>query len=354
MDLGWLTYLWIIPVLGVLVFVHELGHFVTARLNGIRVDEFGFGFPPRLFGIRRGNVLYSINALPIGGFVKIYGENGENADEPDAFGSKKPWQRAAVLAAGTTMNLLLAVIIFSTLAVAGLPSERGAKVGEVAPGSPAATAGIRAGDKIASIDGSPVARRDDVSRLVAPRAGTQVTMVLDRNGQQVTVRLTPRLNPPPGQGAMGVRLEAAEVVTERHNPLSAIGVGVRETGRVLVLMVTGLSTLITGGASGEGLVGPVGIAQATGEIANTGQWRALLDWTALLSLNLFLVNLLPLPALDGGRLVFVLIEAVRGKKVPPQREAVVHAVGMMLLLTFMVLISFFDVQRILGGGSVLP
>lgn len=357
MDFGALSWLWIVPVLGLLVFVHELGHFVTARLNGIRVDEFGFGFPPRLFGIERGGVIYSLNAIPIGGFVRIYGENGENADEPYAFGAKKPWQRAMVLAAGSAMNVLLAILIFAGLAMTiGLPNPQGAAVAAVAPDSPARAAGLRPGDELVSLAGAPIRSMDDVSAVVARSLGREVPVVVERGGERRTVRLTPRANPPAGEGAIGIGLGPARVIQETYGPIEAIPAGVRYTGTTLVRFVTGIGDLIAGRIpGGGGLAGPVGIAQLTGEIAQQGNVAVnLLTWTALLSLNLFLVNMLPLPALDGGRLVFVLLEAVRRKKVAPQREAFVHAVGMMLLLTFLVVISVFDVRRIVEGTPFLP
>ena len=351
-----LNWLYIIPVLGLLVFVHELGHFVTARLNGIRVDEFGFGFPPRLFGVKRGGVLYSINALPIGGFVRIYGENGEHMGEPDAFGSKAPWRRALVLTAGSLMNVLLAFLIFTGLAMAGLPTERGAVVATVTRNSPAATAGLREGDEVRSIAGVAIERPGDVRTAVRPVQGQTVPIILQRDGRTITTEITPRAKPPRGQGAMGVEIAPKSVVDVSYNPVEAVGVGARQVVTFTVAMVTGIADLITGRVPADGLAGPVGIAQATKEIASQPDnlFRNLLNWTAALSLNLFLVNLLPLPALDGGRLVFVLLEAIRGKKVAPQREAFVHAMGMLLLLTFMIVISFFDVQRIIGGRSIFP
>ncbi|MDP9353112.1 MAG: RIP metalloprotease RseP [Chloroflexota bacterium] len=355
MDFGWLSWLWIVPVLGLLVFVHELGHFVTARMNGIRVDEFGFGFPPRLFGIKRGGVMYSINAIPVGGFVRIHGENGENADDPDAFGSKKPWQRAIVLSAGSIMNVLLAVLIFAGLAMtAGLPTSRGALVSAVASQSPAAEAGLQSGDKLVSIAGTRITSQEDVAEAVQQVLGTEASLVVEREGREIPVRLTPRRDPPPGEGAIGITV-APDLVQERYGPLGALRAGVERSVSTVLLFIAGIGDLITGRVEGGGVAGPVGIAQVTSEIADRdGALVNLLTWTAFLSLNLFLVNLLPLPALDGGRLAFVLLEAIRRKKVPPQREAVVHAVGMMLLLTFLVVISFFDLRRIVEGTSMLP
>ncbi|MEJ7655209.1 MAG: site-2 protease family protein, partial [Chloroflexia bacterium] len=266
MDFGWLTWLWIIPVLGLLVFVHELGHFVTARMNGIRVDEFGFGYPPRLFGIKRKGVVYSINLLPLGGFVRIHGENGENQDDPDAFGSKAPWRRAIVLVAGSFMNIVLALVIFVMLAMIGIPSARGAQIDAVSPGSPAALAGFRLGDEVKTIAGVAISTPEDIADAVAANLDKPTTVVLLRNGQEVGATVTPRSRPPANQGAMGVTIGAAEIIKTRYNPVEAVWVGVQRTLSTTLLMVEGVShligTLITTG-SVSGVAVPVGIAQVT-------------------------------------------------------------------------------------------
>jgi regulator of sigma E protease len=352
-DFGWLSYLWIIPVLGLLIFVHELGHFVTARLNGIRVDEFGFGFPPRMFGIKRGGVIYSLNWIPVGGFVRIYGENGDDAAEPYSFASKRPWQRAVVLGAGSFMNLLLAFLIFAIIAMVGIPRNQGAVVENVLAGSPAAAAGLRPGDKLKSVGGVAIVDQEDVREVVSQSLDRELTVVVDRGGRQIPIEITPSSARSEKDGAMGVGMRPERVVQQRYSPLGALALGARQTWEVLGAMVTGIATFVTGRAPGE-VAGPLGIAQATSEMADRGGFRFLVNWTALLSLNLFLINLLPLPALDGGRLVFVLLEAVRGKKVNPRREAFVHAFGIILLLTFLVVISFFDLQRIFEGRAFLP
>jgi len=352
LDLGWLVYLWIIPVLGLLVFVHELGHFVTARLNGIRVEEFGFGFPPRLIGIKRGEVIYSINLIPVGGFVRIYGENGEDPNDPRSFSYKKPWQRAIVLAAGSLMNLFLAIIIFTLLAMTGLPVSKGAVIRQVADNSPAASAGLQPGDKIRSIDGISIDSPDDIARVIAGKQGQTVTIVVERDGRTISKQVTPRVNPPRGQGAIGIVIYPETVVTRKYNPIAAIGVGISHSFEVIATIVQGIGDLITGKVGIGGVMGPIGIADATGQIARQSALRGIAEWTALLSINLFLVNLLPLPALDGGRLIFVIIEAIRGKKISPNKEALVHAVGMMLLLALLAIISIFDVLRIAGGTAI--
>ncbi len=360
--MSWLAYLWIIPVLGVLVLVHEAGHFFTARLNGIRVEEFGFGFPPRIFGFKRKGVTYSINLLPVGGFVRIYGENGEHEDEPDAFGSKRWWQRAIVLAAGAGMNVVLAIVLFAVIAMtAGVATGgKGVEISQIEPNSPAAAANLKPGDRIVSVAGLKVGRNQDFQQAskavigtTRQHAGGEMSLVVERDGRLVAVHVVPRKNPKPGQGAIGAGLSPITVIQTRYDPIHALGVGVVQTWQTTGKLVTGIANLVTRQTQG-GLAGPIGIAQLTGQVAEQAHIIGLMQWTALLSINLFLVNLLPLPALDGGRLVFVLLEAVRGRKVPPQREAVVHAVGMALLLMFLVVISVFDVQRIFTGGSLLP
>lgn len=360
-----LNYLWIIPILALLVFVHELGHFVTARLNSIRVDEFALGFPPRLFGFRRNGVLYSINLLPIGGFVRIYGENGEGEGEPDAFGSKKPWRRMIVLSAGAFMNVVLAFVMFALIAMMGVQYGQGISIAAVVKNSPAAHAGLAKGDELRQVGTLEIGRNEDYSKstrdlqkYTTDHAGQKLPVVVIREGRTQTLQITPRRNPPPNQGAMGVQLSPVKIVETSYDPLSAIGWGftqtIRKTGSIFASFGSLISGLFTAHSTQQGgVAGPIGIAQITGEVASQAHIEGLMNLTALLSLNLFVVNLFPLPALDGGRLVFVIIEAIRGKKVPPQREAIVHAVGMVMLLTLMVVISFFDVQRIFSGGSIL-
>lgn len=350
--MAWLGWLWIVPVLGVLIFIHELGHFVTARLFGIRVDEFALGFPPRLLSVRRGGVDYSLNAIPIGGYVKIHGENGEDRSDPRSFGAKPPWQRAIVLSAGALMNVLLAMLLFAGLALStGLPRSDGAVIRAVAPGSPAAAA-LRPDDRLLRVGDQEITDQTQVGLAIRDYLGSETPITVGRGGRELTVLVAPRANPPEGQGPLGISTAPERAYLQRYGPLEAIPAGVGETVRWTGRIVEAIGELIRGRFAD--ISGPVGIAQMTGEVANRGGYADLLQLTAVLSVNLFLMNLLPLPALDGGRLVFVLLEAVRGRRVAPQREAVVHGVGMLLLLTLMVVISVFDVRRILGGISLIP
>jgi regulator of sigma E protease len=338
--------------MGLLIFVHELGHFLTARLSGIRVLEFGFGFPPRLIGITRGGIVYSINLIPLGGFVRMLGENGDSS-EPDSFAAKPPSRRALVLAAGSAMNFLTAVAIFALIAATGLPTPSDqVRIAEVFPGSPALTAGLQPGDIVLSVAGEPVQTTEGLRAITNRHLGQEIGLVILRGNQQLTIYLTPRPNPPQGEGPMGVRIEPVIVYVPR--PLwEAIPYGFARSVEMLGIFVYGIGAMVRGIVAPD-VAGPIGIAQLTGEVARVGGLIPLANLAALLSLNLFAINLLPLPALDGGRLLFVLIEMVRGKRVAPEREGRIHFVGIVFLISLAVIISYFDILRIASGRSIVP
>ena len=340
-----MNILWFVPILSIMMFVHELGHFVTARLSGITVLEFGFGLPPRIWGFKRNGVIYSINWIPFGAFVKMLGE--EDPTAPGSFASKPRGIRAVVLAAGSGMNFLLAVAAFSMVyivGVPGVPPDGPVQIAEVAPDSPAQAAGIRAGDVIVSVDGQP-------ANVQTFREATQTHLdqpieITFRHGDQVqTSTLTPRSNPPQGQGAIGIVLSGGLI---RLNPVAAVTQGFMQTVRAIVGTLSVPKMLIEGTiAPGDArLIGLVGMAQATSEtvsyVADTGFWYPLFVLTGLFSAGLSIANMLPIPALDGGRLFFVLLEWIRGRRIPPEREAAYHFVGIVVLLTLMVIISFND------------
>ena len=431
-------WLWIVPVLGVLVIVHEMGHFFTARWLGIKVEEFGIGFPPRAFAIRRNGIDYSVNWLPIGGFVKILGENGES-DDPASFGRAPAWKRAIVLAAGATMNLVLAFLIFAGLAISGTNEVNADQTGvsQIVAGRPAEQAGMQPGDHIVSVAGQAVHNSDEVRALSRSNAGKPTDFVVERNGQQTTLKITPDPSPPDGQAFLGIGLDywvspvkvgdlrsdsaaakaglqrGDEVVsingtpvtnlpladhfqrdvggvlkiivkrngetvgplsvdtgtgsqrtffafsrpfhTVHYSPTEALGKALGGTWLVVSSIPRGIGEAVSGHAQGPGVTGPVGIAQLTGEVAQQGGLTDLLNLMALLSISLFLINLLPLPALDGGRLLFVFLEVIRGgRRIAPEKEGMVHFAGMMVLLAFMAIITIFDVQRLFEGTRLLP
>ncbi|HUS14330.1 MAG TPA: RIP metalloprotease RseP [Chloroflexia bacterium] len=431
-----MSWLWIFPVLGILVFIHELGHFATARMLGIRVEEFGLGFPPRMFAIRHNNIDYSLNWLPIGGFVRILGENGESP-EPDSFGRAAAWKRIIVLAAGSMMNLLLALALFIALGLLGEQVVDNAQVGfaTISPNSPASTARLQPGDLLLSVAGTPVDNTEAARDALTNNLGRTIDLSIARGGQVLQVPVTLNRTPP----ALGVTLDAAvapvqiatvksgsaaataglqtdDVIqaingtpttntlavastlqsikegpitltvdrkgartdlqttvtngvlggwsyrvphhTVTYSPAEAVGRGFSKVGDLMRRIPEGIITTIGGLFSGQGqagsVAGVVGIAQITGEVAEQSGIYGLANLTALLGINLFLINLLPLPALDGGRLLFIFIELLRGgRKLAPEKEGLVHAIGMGLLLLLMAVITVFDTLRLFEGGSIL-
>ncbi len=375
-----------IPVFGLLVFVHEFGHFITAKWSGIRVEEFGFGFPPRLFGIKRGETIYSINWIPLGGFVRMPGENGETTDDagnydPGSFASKPAWRRAIVLVAGVTMNAILAFLLFGVAYAVG---ETGYSplIQYVCANSPAANAGMQAGDKILAVDGQSTVLETDVSQLVqdkimAASAGTKsvavqitfqhaqeapqtatlgartgdlsTTACKDANG--VTFKDT-QGKPINGQGPLGIVWNTSHIVTH-HYPLNEIpGQTVKQAGLMLGGFATLIRNIFDGAFNVHQVAGPVGIVNFTGEAASLIPqlgWFPLLNLTAFLSLNLAIINILPFPALDGGRLALLGLEVVRrGKRLDPRHEGIIHLVGMAVLLLLVVIITWNDIGTLIS------
>ncbi|HEY3062587.1 MAG TPA: M50 family metallopeptidase [Chloroflexota bacterium] len=336
-----------LPILSLMMFVHELGHFITARLAGITVQEFGFGLPPRMVGIKRNGVIYSINWIPFGAFVKMLGE--EDPTAPGSFASKPRAIRALVLAAGSIMNFLLAVLAFSLVYIVGVPrlaADGPVQFAAIAPESPAQQAGLQQGDVVVAFDGQPVSvqtfRDATQQRLDQP-----IHLTVKRGNQQFETNLTPRSNPPQGQGAIGVVLDANEIA--RSNPLQAVGAGFEQTLRAIGATFMIPKMLIEGAIapSDARLIGLPGMARLTSEAVDyavdTGFWYPVFILTGLFSSGLSVANMLPIPALDGGRLFFVLLEWIRGRRVPPEREAAYHFVGIVVLLTLMVIISINDI-----------
>jgi regulator of sigma E protease len=460
-----------------LVVVHELGHFFTAKMAGVKVLEFGIGYPPKLFGKKFGETEYTVNALPLGGFVRLLGE--EDPSDPGSLAAKPRWVRLIVLSSGAFMNLFFAILLFSIALM--IPREvdiSRARVGEVVPNGPAAHAGIQPGDVIFEVNGRDVqsvselgymirlnmgedmdvklkrgsgpnanefetvsvhsrfsagpytyksSLEDDVSisateqlpvdvavtstdgfgdsgvlaidagtaneeRFVFERKNSVTLTLLERavNDTQASaheaaapierqvaqgptgitigpayysqVALTPQQiaeleeEALPGQTVPTVRLVPFSE-TKWSPPWEAFPEGTRKSWESVVLARNEIISRIrggVGGAQGFQVTGPVGIAQLTGEVVEEAGWKSLLDFAALISMNLAVLNLLPLPMLDGGRCVFVLLEYVRGgRRVAPEKEAMVHFVGLVLMLTFAAVITYFDVARIFEGGSIL-
>ena len=350
-----LTILIFLGLLAILILSHELGHFVAARLFKVKVLEFGFGFPPRLFALKRGETTFSLNLLPLGGFVKLLGE--EDPTLPGGLAGKSILTRLIVLSSGSIMNILLPVILF-TLSFA-LPHNMVIEkvlVQEVAPGSPAQTAGIEADDVILKIKDQPIKNRGEVSYIIRLNLGSDIKILLQKPDlSEREVVLKPRWKPPPGQGAIGIVLNGEDSTTTRESyPIwKAIPLGMRYSWEILILFRNEVVSWFIRGTLPQ-FTGPVGIAQMTGEVAKAGL-SPLLEFTALISLNLALINLFPFPGLDGGRLIFVLLEGIRrGKRISPKREGLVHLVGFIILILLIFAVTYHDIIRIIRGESLLP
>lgn len=365
-----MTILIFLLILTVLVLIHELGHFLVARKFGIKVEEFGFGFPPRAFGIKKGETVYSINWLPIGGFVKLYGEDeagggqiklkvkGEKlkVDENRTFYAKPVWQRALVVVAGVVMNFLLAVGIISYIFTQGVTVPSGeVKVIEVVADSPAAQAGLIKDDIINKVDGREVKTASDLRKKIQPKLEEPVTLTIKRQKEVKDVELVTKKETVDGQtvGIIGVRLD--DTTVRKYSVLEAPFAGTLEALNISWLTIASLVAIPWARLTScpAGVAGPVGVAQITGEAAQLGP-LAVLTIAGFLSLNLAVLNILPIPALDGGRLFFILIEMVTRRKVNPHFERYAHTIGMALLLTLVAMISFCDIGRIFSGQPILP
>jgi len=424
-----LTILIFIVILGLLVFVHELGHFLVAKRNGVRVDEFGFGFPPRIFGIQKikkskqeiaivteehgislisetyssktdkelikmeiqesqtiikplpfkkwrffwrngkrdenfgEQTVYSINAIPLGGFVKIYGEEGEGVNSSRSFASKKAGQKAKILFAGVTMNFILAVFLFSLGNIIGLPTAiddsqvdkyPGAKLQIVGTSrnSPAEAAGLRAGNFVIALKNKEGKVLEGIKRTVEFQAfvdsekGKEIILVVERGSSNIEVSVVPRTNPPQGQGPLGVEL--ATVANISLPWYKALWEGFLTTINLiwllLVVIFQVLKNLIIQGKAGVDIVGPVGIYTLTNQAAGMG-FIYLLQLTAILSINLAVINAFPFPALDGGRVLFLMIEKIKGSPVSQKVQNLAHSIGFALLILLMIAITYRDIVR---------
>lgn len=436
--------LYIIPILAILILVHEIGHYVSARLVGITVEEFGIGLPPRLVGFKRNGIIYSINLIPLGGFVRVLGEDGKSF-APGSMQSKSKLARTLFITAGSLMNFVLAFVLM--IAVVGIQGQTTTHVyaAQIVPNSPAQQVGLQVGDRFISAGGKPVTSQDQLINLTSEYAGRSMPLTLLRDGKTIQITVVPRKNPPPNTGRVGMLIQgssAARLAVSKVDPgtpaakaglqpgdvITKIGgqpavdgsaytltlqnfegktlpvtvernaqtltlqlavptaadagsapdtgmtvrqdliyqslpwyeivpQGVHETWSTLTGMIQGLRMLIHGGSQAlHDVAGPIGMGQLTSEVLQASAaptWVTLSNIMVLLSLNLAILNLLPFPALDGGRLLFVIVEFIRGKRVPPEKEGMVHFVGFVILLLFMFVVAFGDVNRLVSGGSFL-
>lgn len=381
-----LTIITFIIVLSVLVFVHELGHFMMARKFGVKAEEFGFGFPPRLFGIYKNSqgrwkiirggkeapdcpgTVYSINWLPLGGFVKIKGENGlpaqagEGQAEADSFAGRPIWQRAFILAAGVAMNIILAMILITAGFMAGLPQaldgqldprayvkDRKIQIVQVVKNTPAEKAGLQIGDTILSIDNNNFLNYQDLQSYVAANIGRELSYKIKRGPDLTEKKITPALIEETGRGGIGVAISETGLVS--YSWYLAAWEGVKTTliltWSIILAFYDLIKDLILGRGVTPDLSGPVGIATLTGQVARLG-FIYLLQFTALLSINLAVINFFPFPALDGGRILFLIIEKIKRSPVKRELEGAIHNIGFALLMILILLVTLRDVSRF-GG-----
>ncbi len=354
-----ITLVVFLAMLGLLVIVHELGHFVVARLAGVRVLEFGLGFPPRARVLRsEGETLYTLNWLPIGGFVKLEGEDGDSKD-PRSFVSARLPVKLIILVAGVVMNLVLAFAIMTAIAL--LPNPALAfRVSEVQADSPAATAGLAVGDEILAVNGTYYDQYGPTTLEVLRRsAGQTVTLTVQRASgrvEDVTVTLRGPAQIDTTHGALGISAQGRLTDhTISHDPPTALRLGTERTGRAFLLILAGLGELgdsiINRPTEAPPVQGPIGIAVGVGEVFWQQGLIATLFLAGLLSANLALVNILPLPPLDGGRILMILIKAIVGKRLSVQAERLSYVVGFAFLMALIAWISFFDIARQVGGGQ---
>lgn len=364
-----ITVIFFILLLGALILAHEWGHFFAARKFGVKVQEFGFGFsghefglkfPPRIFSFRKKGVLYSVNPIPLGGFVKIFGEQGEGEGDKKSFASRPIWQRSIIIIAGVTMNLILAWFLFSLGHGLGLPTvvsegeaakDARVTVIGVQPNSPAEKAGLRFGDAVLKFEiGNSkfeIATADEVQKLINEHRGENITIGVSRGQELIEVAVVPRRDPPAGEGPLGIAM--AKIGRVSSPWYRAPWDGLKTTFSAVVAIVSALGRalgdLIFGGRVSADISGPVGIFVFADQTRQLGIVY-LLELAGILSVNLALINILPIPALDGGRVLFLAIEKMRGVKVDQRVESFIHAIGLILLMLLMAAVTFRDIVRI--------
>ncbi len=359
-----------ILVISLLVFVHEMGHYLVGRWCGIRSTAFSVGFGPELIGFtdKRGT-RWKISAVPLGGYVKFFGDE-DVSSKPDSDGlsgltleeraqtlaGAKLWKRAATVAAGPIANFILAILIFMVLFTVYGRMISDPVVSEVRPDSAAQTAGILPGDRLIAIDGEKVQTFEDVRRYVSIRPGTQINVTVERDGRDLSLPMVPTRTETTDQFGNKIELGIIGITTDQtrgnfrhvsYTPVEALVEGVRETGHVITGTFNYIGNLVTGRMNADQLGGPVRVAQASGQVATLG-FGALIQLAAVLSISIGLLNLMPVPILDGGHLVFYAIEAVRGRPVGSGAQEVAFRIGLAMIFSLMVFATWNDISSLIG------
>ena len=322
-------------VFGMLVFFHELGHFIVAKLSDIKVNEFSLGFGPQIIGIKSKETHYSIRILPFGGYVKMEGEDSQTND-PRAFNNKSPLTRLGVILAGPLMNFVLAILL---LAIIGFFSGVTSTQVTVIPGDPAELSGIQNYDKIYAIDNYRVNSWEEVVEIISSKPNQEITVTVIRDGKYIDYSVKTKVEPGTQRGIIGIK-----TVIQKHSIIESIKYGFEKTFWILKMILLGIFQMLTGKVKAE-IVGPVGMVHIVGEAAKTGVYQ-LLYIAAIISANLGMFNLFPVPALDGGRGIFLMVEMLRGKPVEPEKEGLIHFIGFALLMFLMIIVLFKDLREL--------
>jgi regulator of sigma E protease len=350
-----LTIVAFLVILSILVLAHELGHLLPAKASGVKVEEFGLGYPPKIFSFKWGDTIYSLNAIPFGGFTRMVGE--EDPTFPGSLASKSHAIRLLVLVSGSLMNILLPILLFTISYV--IPHDvitEKVLVQDVAAGSPAQLAGIEKGDQILSINSRWVNDRRDISYNVNLYLGSEIKLQLQKPDlSQKTVTVTPRWKPPQGQGATGIMITGIDSTKAQESlPIwEAIPKSFVHSWEILVLFKNEIAGWFIRSTTPQ-LTGPIGIAQLTGQVVQAGI-SPLLEFASLISISLGVFNLFPFPGLDGGRIVFVVLEWIRrGRRISPKKEGMVHLAGFIILILLILVVTYYDILRIIQEGSIIP
>lgn len=351
------TIISFIIVLGVLIFFHEFGHYITAKKVGVRVEEFALGFGPKILSRQKGETVYSIRSVPLGGFCNMTGEflpDEEMSEEEKetylaakekgkCFHQKSIWQRFLVIFMGPFMNFLLAALIFILIfAIYGLPvdSSKSTVIGQVNPEQPAAGAGLKAGDKVIAIDNENVDNWNEMASIIHKSKNKSIVIKFERDNKIQKISVTPKYDENAGYPIVGIY---PKLIRKKVGLFKSIRLGLIQTWDIFYYTIAGFIQMISQRSTAD-LGGPVMIASIIGQAAKIGLSN-LLNWMAIISINLGIINLLPFPALDGGRIVFIVVEFFRGKPVAPEKEGFVHFIGFVLLMILMVFILYKDIMR---------
>lgn len=336
------TALATIFVFGLIVFIHELGHFITAKMSGMQVDEFAIGFGPAIAKVKKGETLYSIRIIPLGGFNRISGMSPEEELHERSFYTKPAWKKFIVISAGAVFNFLLAIVIFFglNLTVGNMTYSDEPVIGNVISGSAAEQADLKANDRIITIDGKPITKWEEIRPSLMGTANHGVPVVVNRNGESIETTVIPKME----QGSVKIGIYPS-FTSEQYGVGEAFTKAVTDTGKTITAMIQGLYEMIRGTQAAE-LSGPVGISQMAGTVAQSG-FAPLLVFAAFLSINLGVINLLPLPVLDGGHLIIIIVEAITGRKLPAKALMYIQMIGIALLVTLFLYVTTQDIFRLL-------